>query len=116
MLCQGRIVWATVPDQSGQNQKCRPLVILTPDEKIDPAGKIVVAAATTIFDKPLPENKVPLPWQHDGHPVTKLRKPCVVVCDWLEVISESEIEGYGGIVPKRLMFQILLQLPPSTDT
>lgn len=111
MLCQGRIVWATVCDPAGRNPKCRPLVILTPDNEIDPSGKIVVAAATTIFDKPLPDNKVSLPWQHDGHPVTKLRQECVVVCDWLETICAADIEGFGGMVPKRLLYQILNRLP-----
>jgi mRNA-degrading endonuclease toxin of MazEF toxin-antitoxin module len=111
MLCQGRIVWVTLSDQSGRNPKHRPAIIVTPTADIDPAGKVVVVAATSTFTKPLPVNLVPLPWQNGGHPVTRLYKPCVAVCDWVCVIPVSAIGAEGGVVPKPLLDQILLKLP-----
>jgi hypothetical protein len=47
-LTQGGIVWATIPDPRGGNEKSRPAVIVTATNKIDPAGKIEIAAVTTL--------------------------------------------------------------------
>lgn len=112
MLCQGRIVWVAIHDQAGRNIKCRPGVVLTPTSEIESLGDVVIAAATGTFSKPLPANRIPLPWQNGGHPVTHLYKECVVVCDWLCIVKVADIQGLGGIVPRPVLEKIFLELPP----
>jgi len=112
MLCQGRIVWVAIEDQSGRNPKCRPAVIITPTAQIDHAGEVVVVAATSTFTKPLPETQIPLPWMNGGHPKTRLYKACVAVCTWVATVTVTDIQEFGGIVPKPVLDRILLQVPP----
>jgi mRNA-degrading endonuclease toxin of MazEF toxin-antitoxin module len=114
MLCQGRIVWVAVSDRAGRNPKCRPAVIITPTAEIQAEGDIVVVAATGTFSKPLPANHVELPWKNGGHPVTKLYKPCVVVCDWVCLVRVADVKSFGGMVPKPLLEKILLRIPSDT--
>ena len=109
-LHQGRIVWVMVNDPEGRNPKCRPAVILTPTQEIDPAGEIVVVAASSTFNRPLPDNHIPLPWKTEGHPKTKLHKACIVVCEWLCRIPVSHIQSFGGLVPDHILNRILSQI------
>lgn len=46
-LCRGRIVWVELLDPQGHNRKCRPAVVVTPDEEIQPDGEVCVVAITT---------------------------------------------------------------------
>jgi len=113
MLRQGSIVWIKVKDQAGRNPKCRPAVVITPTNEILPDGPLHVVAAVGTFSKPLPSNRVPLPWQRGGHPITGLYKECVAVCDWLLEIEQSDVDGIGGICPPQQLAQILANLPKS---
>jgi hypothetical protein len=106
-LQHGQIVWAEVYDQRGRNPKCRPAVILTATHEIVPGELIVAVAVTSRFDLPVPANKVRLPWQSGRHPVTKLYKPCVAVCDWLVEFTPEQVRGAGGVLPTHLMNEIV---------
>jgi hypothetical protein len=109
-LRQGSIVWAEVQDQAGRNPKCRPAVVLTATDKIVSGEDIFVVAATSRFFEPLPSHKIKLPWMRGGHPTTGLYMPCIVVCNWLLEISQSQVRSVGGIVPPSIMEAILLQV------
>lgn len=111
MIQQGTIVWVRIADPSGENHKCRPAVVLTPTEEIDAVGQVVVAAASTRFEEPLPVNKIKLPWHNNKHPVTGLKKPTVVVCDWLVTIDLNQVEAEIGSCPQPILYEILSKLP-----
>lgn len=115
-LQQGSVVWLTVLDPAGRNPKKRPAVVLTRTSEIVDGGRVVVACATTRIDRPLPENQVPLPWSANGSARTGLRRPCVVVCDWLYVADLTCIEQIGGVVPARVLQEILARLPVKGDS
>ncbi|MBI1903138.1 MAG: type II toxin-antitoxin system PemK/MazF family toxin [Planctomycetia bacterium] len=114
-LQQGSIVWVTVIDQAGRNPKCRPAVVLTPTNEIEPGESVLVAAATSTFPSPLPTNHVELPWHRSGHPVTGLNRRCAVVCDWIQEVRQSAIVKIGGIVPTAQLAAILAQIPADPD-
>jgi mRNA-degrading endonuclease toxin of MazEF toxin-antitoxin module len=110
-VSQGDIVWVAVADRAGKNPKCRPAVVVTPDDEIEEDGNVVVVAATSSFTKPLPDNVVELPWHRGRHPVTGLYVPCVVICDWLTEVSVSDIVNVGGRVPGAHLARILARVP-----
>jgi mRNA-degrading endonuclease toxin of MazEF toxin-antitoxin module len=111
VLQQGSIVWVTVDDQAGRNPKCRPAVVVTPTSEIVPGEAIVVVAATSTFSKPLPANRIVLPWKPGRHPVTGLYKECVAVCDWLVEIDQAAVVSIGGVCPPGTLAAILAALP-----
>ena len=111
-LQQGSIVWVRMTDPNGVNPKERPAVVVTPTEEIVPGEALVVVAVTSTFTRPLPTNRVELPWHNSGHPVTGLRRRCIAVCDWLIAVDQVAIINVVGIVPVRVLDTILVQLPP----
>jgi mRNA-degrading endonuclease toxin of MazEF toxin-antitoxin module len=110
-LQQGSIVWIALNDQAGRNPKCRPAVVITPTECIVPGSRIDIVAAAGTFSKPLPTNRIPLPWQRGKHPVTGLYKECVAVCDWLDVVEQSDVVAIAGICPTAVLSKILASIP-----
>ena len=66
-------------------------------------------AGTTEFTYPLADNEVELPHLDPprSHPGTKLNRPTVVVCDWIESIEVSDIKQYGGFVPNKVLYNIM---------
>ncbi|QJW96506.1 type II toxin-antitoxin system PemK/MazF family toxin [Frigoriglobus tundricola] len=107
---QGQIVWVTVPDPRGGNAKSRPAVILTPTAAIDPAGEIQLAAITTLTGQAPFFETVELPATATGHPHTKLRKPCEVVCSWVVSVSAADARDSGGFVPADLLAEVLAKV------
>jgi mRNA-degrading endonuclease toxin of MazEF toxin-antitoxin module len=94
-------------DPQGRNPKVRPAVVLTPTADIAPEGTVWVAAVTGQTDD-IPEGfAVPLPWHRNGHPETKLTKPCAVACHWVAQVPVSAIVSARGQVPTRLLFEVL---------
>lgn len=109
-LSQGRIVWATVPDPRGGNPKSRPVVVLTATADIDPAGDVQVAAVTTMIGQAPFSETVELPFAAGGHPQTKLKKQCEVVCSWVLSVPVASLTDSGGFVPSDLLAEILAKV------
>ena len=103
----GRIIWAELPSSNGTSKKRRPAVIVTPTAEIVPGRPFVVVTATTKFTSPLPADQVPLPWQSEDKVRTQLRQPTVAVCSWACEIMETDVLRYGGVVPPKVMVQIV---------
>jgi hypothetical protein len=113
----GQIVWAEVADANGI-RKARPVILLTPDERITPSEPLEVVAITSRLPQPLSDDHVLLPWHPRGHPRTGLTCKCAAVCTWLARILPSDIQNVAGLVPGPLMLTILskivaLQPPPT---
>jgi hypothetical protein len=106
-LEQGRIIWARVRDPANQNEKKRPLVVLTRTEEILAGQEFVAVALTTSYSPPPGSLEVELPWHPEGKTRTQLRRRTVAVCDWLVTIRSEDVEALGGVVPEHIMGQII---------
>jgi len=86
------------------------VIILNRTEEITTAEKLtgVVVSHTASLCNPRPSYYVEIPYHPQGMVRTKLKKPCVAVCDWLvefdKQVPESDI---CGIVPPRLLELII---------
>ena len=109
-LQQGQVVWVEVADQSGRNAKCRPAVVLTATDEIQPGCQVAGAAVTTRYIAPLPAHYVLLPWHPSGNVVTRLKKKSFAVCDWVVAFSDGDIQAVGGLVPPHIMVQIMTSI------
>jgi hypothetical protein len=114
----GRSVWAEIADANGI-PKLRPVVIVTPSDRITPAAPLNVIAATSRVPEPLPNDHVLLPWHAQGHPRTGLNRKCAAVCTWVARIRHADIRDVAGVVPGTVMLEILSKvtalLSPPTD-
>jgi mRNA interferase MazF len=113
----GRIVWAEIADANGI-PKLRPVVIVTPSDRIAPTVPLDVIAVTSRVPEPLPHDHVLLPWHAQGHPRTGLNRKCVAVCTWVARIRHTDIRDMAGVVPGAVMLEILSKVttllsPPS---
>jgi len=102
---KGRIVRVQALDPQGKNLKRRPFVII--EASADPLVGVAISGQFTAGD-PL---CVELPWQAQGRVVTRLRKRCAAVCNWLQSFGEAEILEYGGVVPPDVFEDIQARLP-----
>lgn len=98
---RGRIVLVELPDPQGKNFKSRPVVIVKVDE--DQIVGVAISAQTEKHEK----FRVLLPWHAQGNVVTKLKKKCAALCDWIVTFGESAIEKHMGVVPTDLFREIL---------
>lgn len=110
LLGQGRIVWATIPDSHGGNEKRRPAVIVTATREMDSAGDVQVAAITPLIGQAPFSETVELPHAPNGHPETKLKKPCEVVCSWVVTVPAAKLGDSGGFVPPDILAEILAKV------
>lgn len=109
-LKQGRIVWVKLGPRGGY--KKRPAVILTSDADLDPAETFFVAAGSSQVTLPIADNEVLLPaGTTSKHPLTKLKRPTVIVCDWIEEVSYSDVFQWGGETPPTALLEIISKLP-----
>src|ERR1700752_71621 len=113
----GRIVWAEIADANGI-PKLRPVVIVTPSDRITPTALLDVIAVTSRVPEPLPNDHVLLPWHAQRHPRTGLNRKCAAVCTWVARIRHTDIRDVAAVVPGAVMLEILskvtaLQSPPS---
>ena len=104
---RGRIVDGCVLDPQGRNRKCRPLVIISATEGLEPGDTFLVVCITTRLPSTLPDDHVKLPWAPGGHVRTGLDKPNAVVCSWIEEIAEEDIIAYRGVTSASEMATIL---------
>ena len=109
-LRRGRIVWAELLDPQGHNRKCRPAVVVTPDEEIQADGEVWVVAISTQLDESPREAQVELPWDRRGHPRTGLKERCSAVCTWMEKVAVANIKEHAGVVPGRQLLDILTRI------
>ena len=109
-LSQGQIVWATIADSHGGNPKTRPAVIVTPTAEITDTGDVQVAAITTLIAQAPFSETVELPSDPAGHPTTKLKKPCEVVCSWVVSVPVAQVRDSGGSVPPAALAEILVKV------
>jgi len=114
-FCQGRLIWAFVLDPRGRNPKKRPVVILTSNQEIATVDVFVtvVASCSAASRVPRPDHFIGLPFQEFGYCSTKLRKPTVVICDWLAEIPKSTAfssDDFGGIVLPNLLRRIIAKV------
>ncbi len=77
----GQIVWTEVADANSV-RKARPVIIVTPDDRLTESGPLEVVAITSRLPQPLPSDHVLLPWHAQGHPRTRLNRRCAAVCTW----------------------------------
>lgn len=120
----GHILWAEVADENGV-RKARPVVLVTPDDRLTSSGPLEVVAITSRLPQPLPDDQVLLPWHAQGHPRTGLNRKCAAVCTWLARIERDDILNVGGIVPGAILLDISRriavaqqrqpELPPSEE-
>ena len=113
----GRIVWAEIADANGI-PNLRPVVIVTPSDRITSTAPLEVIAVTSRVPEPLPRDYVLLPWHAQGHPRTGLNRKCAAVCTWVARIRHTDIRDVAGVVPGAVMLEILskvttLRSPPS---
>jgi len=85
-------------------------LILTENDEISPNEELSVMAITTTFADPPPLFCVPLPWHPREHPVTKLHQRSAAVLNWLAMIHPTDVVGYGGDVPEKIMRVIRVRL------
>jgi mRNA-degrading endonuclease toxin of MazEF toxin-antitoxin module len=109
-LVQGRIIWATLPDPRGGNEKARPAVIVTSTNNVLPGGQVEVAAITTLIGHAPFSETVELPFSTTGHPDTKLKKPCEAVCSWVVSLPVASIRDSGGFVPADVLVELLAKI------
>ncbi|HVA50118.1 MAG TPA: type II toxin-antitoxin system PemK/MazF family toxin [Pirellulales bacterium] len=107
---QGAIVWAKLGPRG--LYKKRPAVILTRDSELDATKSFFVAAGSCQVSSPLAANEVLLPSGGSlPHPLTRLKKPTVIVCDWIEEVTYSDVIQWGGETPPTALLEILSKLP-----
>lgn len=103
-------MWATIPDPRGGNEKARPAVVVTATADIDATGDVQLAAITTLSGQAPFSETVELPFAPSGHPQTKLKKPCEVVCSWIVSVPVANVRDSGGTVPPELLVEILAKV------
>jgi hypothetical protein len=95
-----------VLDPTGGNPKGRRVVVLTPDDALAAGFPIVAAPVTSQIPPVLGPDHVLLPFLNPPgtrHPVTGLTRRAGIVATWLVVVDPTDIGGYSGYVPKRIM-------------
>ena len=89
-LRYGSLIYAEVPDPAGRNPKRRPLLIVTPSDALETGREIFCVAITSQIPDPLTEDMIELPWSRHCHPRTKLNRPLIARCDWIEKITVTD--------------------------
>jgi hypothetical protein len=116
-LVLGRIVWATVRDKQGRNEKRRPLVVIVPRDELTEDGPIPVVALTTTFPLPVPKRHVKVPWENrpGGHRSTRLREESYADCEWIDQIYPDQVEDFGGLIHGTCLAGILTNVGEVLD-
>ena len=120
-LQRGQIVWAWIDGRGRGERKRRPCVVLSPTDDISNGKPIAVICGSGSPNLPLRREDIVLPYREPPsppHPVTKLYKMTVAVCDWPEIITQADIASVGGVLPTRTMVEImrvLREINPKDD-
>lgn len=111
-LRQGSIIRVeNVLDERGLNPKPRRMILITPTEAIETAETLCFVCITSRFDKPIPDDCVPLPFRNgQPHPTTKLALPSVAVCRWLySMPNAAPLPEPSGFCPSTTLAAILIR-------
>lgn len=92
----GDIVIADIPDPDGNPiEHKHPAMIIRADSQ-----NAYFLGISTKFEKPCPRHWIELPHDPNGHPVTGLKRPSVLKCNWdTQMLPTSRIVKKIGIVP-----------------
>lgn len=103
-IIPGRIVYIEMLDPQGRNPKRRPAVVRT----LSPGGLVEAIAITSKLESSDPAVTVEIPWQHGGHPRTKLSAPGGAVCNWVVRVPAASISAdcLGGFISAALLYRI----------
>lgn len=95
-------MWAKPIRLRDPKWKPRPWLVVSDTAQNATTGKFYALAISTQYVESAPgPNELPLVYNASGKSITKLRKPCAVVCDWMDEFDVSDIESVGGNVPDR---------------
>jgi hypothetical protein len=83
---------------------------VTATADIGTAGEIQVAAITTLIGQAPFSETVELPSAAAGHPQTKLKKSCEVVCSWIVSVPVASVSDSGGFVPSDVLAEVLAKI------
>ena len=90
-LIHGRIVWATVPDPQGRNEKRRRCLLITSNSQIASGGLLRIVGITSELTESPAEHYVRL--QHGERAWSGLREPSAALGTWVIDISQSLVES-----------------------
>lgn len=108
----GSIVWTEMADANGI-RKARPVVVVTPDDRIAQPGEVDVVAITSRLSDPLPGDYVQLPWHAQGHPRTGLNRKSAAVCSWVARVSTTDISNVAGLISGPVLLTIMSKILPA---
>jgi hypothetical protein len=83
---------------------------VTPPAEIGATGDVQVAAITTLIGQAPFSETVELPSDPAGHPATKFKKPCEVVCSWVVSVPVADVRDSGGVAPPNILAEILAKV------
>lgn len=106
---QGRIILVAVADPQDRNVKIRPAVIISETSQIQADGRIACIAVTSSLPDKLPDDCILLPFQLGGQTRTGLRKRSAAMCSWPFETTEDKIVKYLGIVPPKILDEIIVR-------
>jgi hypothetical protein len=111
-LRQGTIVYAVVLDKQGKNPKRRPVILLTPPDKVPEGQPLIGVAVSTQPKDPLPDECVRLPSNRQKQGSSRLPERCAAVCNWAVQFYPEHIEEVGGMVYGELLYEIVEKVKP----
>ena len=103
----GTICRALVTDENFQNEKLRPVLVISKTQDIRPDGDVYVACITTSYKRPATKPLFALPWAADGSCSTKLRQECAVKCVWIRLVPHQKLKPPFGRLDNGQLLPIL---------
>lgn len=93
----GDVVLADIPDPHGQPCDHPHTCMVLRSSDCDP--NIYLVAISTKFTDPLPSDWLPMLHAPGGHPITGLKYPCVLKCNWIVKFLATAVKRRIGAVP-----------------
>ena len=92
---------ADIPDPNGNPCGHRhPAMIL---RATDSATDVWLIGISTSFGHPLPGHWIEIPYQDGGHPITGLREPSVLKCNWVVRLHLNAVSRVIGKMPTDIL-------------
>lgn len=93
----GDVVLADIPDDAGQPCGHPHTCMVLRSSGCDPS--IYLVAISTKFEDPIPRHWLPMLSAPGGHPLTGLKLPCVLKCNWVVKFPAAAVLRRIGSVP-----------------